>query len=378
MFGHIYTARLKCIVRDRYTMFWTLLFPVILATLFHLAFSNLGKVSTYRATNIAVVDDAAYRQNTSFQEALSEVSGGAKGALFRVTLCGEQKAQNLLQSGKIIGYVRLDGNPRMFVAQSGMDETILKEFLDDYVQTSAAVTQIAKRNPAALQNAAALLQNREYLKDTPPAGGNPDSTLNYFYALLGMACLYGGFLGLKEVANVQANQEPRAARVNLAPLHKLRVFAPAFCAAVTVQFLVAAVLIAFLTFVLGVGFGGRLPLILLACFASCCTGVSFGSMLGALIKAGEGMRIAVLISGTMFLSFLSGLFFGNVKYLVETHAPILGWLNPANVITDTFYSLYYYTTTTRYFTDIALLCGFTLVFGGITVFVLRRQRYESI
>lgn len=41
MFLFNYRYRLKCILRDRQLMFWTLLFPILLATLFNLALSNI-------------------------------------------------------------------------------------------------------------------------------------------------------------------------------------------------------------------------------------------------------------------------------------------------------------------------------------------------
>jgi len=68
----------------------------------------------------------------------------------------------------------------------------------------------------------------------------------------------------------------------------------------------------------------------------------------------------------------------DIKYIVMTKAPILAYLNPANLITDSFYALYYYNTHTQFFTDILLLCGFTLIFSAVTYFVLRRQKYASL
>lgn len=379
MFFHIFAARLRCIVRDRQTMFWTLLFPVILGTLFHLTLANVNKGNDFARSAVAVVDDAAYRGDAGFRTALASVSGNAKNALFAVTLCDNAKAESLLKEGKVIGVVRLeDGAPRMTVKETGLGQSILKAFLDDYVQTDAAVRQAAAANPAVLQNLNSLLQTRGYIRAVAPNRAKPDDTLNYFYALLGMACLYGGFLGLKEVSAVQANQSPQAARVALAPVHKLRVFAASLCVATTVQFAVVLVLTGFLAFALGVDFGGRLPLVLLCCLVSCSTGVAFGAAVGALLKAREGLKTAVLITVSMFCSFLSGLFFGDMKYLVQARAPLAALLNPASVITDAFYSLYYYDTTTRFFRNIALLCGFTLVFYCIVYLILRRQRYESI
>ena len=41
MFFHIFKNRLKILLRKKSVIFWTMIFPIILATLFHLAFSDI-------------------------------------------------------------------------------------------------------------------------------------------------------------------------------------------------------------------------------------------------------------------------------------------------------------------------------------------------
>jgi ABC-2 type transport system permease protein len=284
----------------------------------------------------------------------------------------------MLKNDKIIGYIDFDNGPKLYVKDSGIGQTILEQFINNFLQTTAAAGTIAKENPAAMQNFAANMKNIDYLHEVSPTSANPDSTLNYFYALIAMTCLYGGMLGLREVSAIQANQSAQGARLNLAPVHKLKVFIYSLFTATVVQIAACLLLVAYLAFVLGVDFGGKVPFILLACVAGCFTGVSYGAAIGAVTKKNEGLKIAILITVTMTLSFLSGLMYDDMKYIVQTNAPVLGYLNPANAITDALYSLYYYNTYTRFFTNIAILFGFTAVFDLIVYFVLRRQRYESI
>lgn len=382
MFSHIFVTRLKCIVRDRQMMFWTLLFPILLSLMFHVAFSNIGKSETFQKSSIAVVSNAEFQKTDTFKTALTYItkddkSTGAKD-YFDVTYCDRTKAESLLKDGKIIGYINFDNGPKIYVKDTGINQTILNQFLNNYLQTVSAAKTIVKENPAAIRNFTENSKSEDYLKSVSPSKSNPDETLNYYYALIAMACLYGGMFGLKEVEAVQANQTPQGARVNLAPVHKMKVFACSLCAATLVQFTAVLVLIAFLAFVLKIDFGGKVAFLLLACVASCFTGVSFGAAISALVKNRTGLKLAILITGTIILSFLSGLMFEGMKYIVQTNAPIIAYLNPANAITDAFYSLYYYDTYTRFFTNIALLFGFTAVFYLITYFVMRRQRYESI
>jgi len=149
-------------------------------------------------------------------------------------------------------------------------------------------------------------------------------------------------------------------------------------AATTIQLLELLILLAFLIGVLGISFGDQLGYIALICVAGSLTGVTFGACIGSIIKKSEGLKIGILIGSTMIMSFLAGMMSADMKYLVMTRAPILGYLNPANLITDSFYALYYYNTHTQFFTNILLLCGFTLLFSAVTYLVLRRQKYASL
>jgi len=86
------------------------------------------------------------------------------------------------------------------------------------------------------------------------------------------------------------------------------------CAATLIQYISILILIGYLAFVLKIDFGNQLGYILLASFAGCCTGVSFGAMVGALSKKGEGVKTGIIISLSMLMSFLAGLMVAQVKY----------------------------------------------------------------
>ena len=53
---------MKCLLRDRSTLFWTLLFPLLLSTLFFVAFGHLHSDQdiVFDPIPVAVVDNEAY------------------------------------------------------------------------------------------------------------------------------------------------------------------------------------------------------------------------------------------------------------------------------------------------------------------------------
>lgn len=375
MFLFNYRYRLKCILRDRQLMFWTLLFPILLAILFNLALSNISSSEDFLRVNVAVVLNEELDQNPAFTQAIN----GADD-LFTVQYTTRENADALLKDNQIDGYIAFDPDLNLVVNQSGLNQTIIRGFLDDFLQSSSTIGTIITQNPSALDNGilTGVSSRAEYLKAVSANQSNPDPVVNYFYALIAMTCLYGGFLGVKEVVAIQADLSDVGARINLAPTNKLTVFLASIAAATTIQLLELLILLVFLIGVLGISFGNQLGYIALTCVVGSLTGVTFGACLGSIVKKGEGLKIGILIGSTMIMSFLAGMMSADIKYAVMTKAPILGYLNPANLITDSFYALYYYNTHTQFFTDILLLCGFTLLFSSVTYFVLRRQKYASL
>jgi len=80
----------------------------------------------------------------------------------------------------------------------------------------------------------------------------------------------------------------------------------------------------------------------------------------------------------MLGSFFSGMMGITMKYIIDTNAPIINQINPASMITDGFYSLYYYDTLERYFLNIGGLIIFSSLMLVLSWVSLRRQKYDSI
>lgn len=380
MILHNYLYRLKCIVRDKTMMFWSMLFPILLATLFNMAFSNISSAESFSKIKIGIVDNAEYRENTYFADSVKSVSGEGERDLFDVRYVTKKEGDKLLEDGKIEGYIFFDNGIKLVVKKSGLNQTVLKGFIDDYNQTSATIRTIYGKNPSIDQGRLmSSISNRiDYLKEAPVSKSAPDSIVTYFYALIAMACLYGGFLGLKEVMAIQADMTAQGAKINMAPVHKLKLFASSMFAAATIQLVIISMLIGYLVLILKINFGSQLGYILLTCVIGSITGVSFGTFIATIVKKGEGVKIGIMIGITMLMSFFSGMMYDKIKYIISTNVPVLSYLNPVSLIADCFYSLYYYDTHTQFFVDIILLCVHNIVFGVITYSVIRRQKYASL
>ena len=76
--------------------------------------------------------------------------------------------------------------------------------------------------------------------------------------------------------------------------------------------------------------------------------------------------------------FLSGMMGITMKYVIDKNLPILNKINPASMITDGFYALYYYETPDRFYFNIISLLIFSALMIVISMQGLRRQKYDSI
>ena len=72
MFWHNLKYNLMFLFKNKNLIFWTFAFPIIMATLFNLAFSDIEKNEQLNKFNIAIVDNTEYQNDevlkTTFQK----------------------------------------------------------------------------------------------------------------------------------------------------------------------------------------------------------------------------------------------------------------------------------------------------------------------
>ena len=380
MFLHVFTGRLKCLTRDKLMLFWTLLFPIVLGTFFHIAFSNIMNITEeFSPVKVAVVDSAAYQQNAAFRQTLDAVSQPGDGQLLIVSVVGGEEADRLLKSGEVDGILETDGELRLTVKESGMNQSILKAFLDEYAQKSAAIGKLLRENPQAdLSGLLDDMGKESFVNEATLSGAKPDTMLNYFFSLLAMTALYGSFWGLRNSTDIQPNVSALGARRSVAPTHKMTAVLGDAAASLVLHIAEMLLVLAYLIFVLGISFGNQVGYVLLTCLVGSVTGIAFGTFMGCLFQKKEGLKTALLIAVTLFLCFLSGLMMVDIRTYINLYAPVLSYINPAALITDAFYCLYVFESHTRYFLNIGILCGISALFCLGSYLLVRRQKYASI
>lgn len=378
MFCHIFKNRFKILIRNKSMIFWTMIFPIVLATLFYFAFSDIENDSKLKAIDIAVIQNEQFENNQTLKNVLKSLSEDGENKIFNIQYIDELKAKELLDEGKIDGYIISGETTSVIVKENGINQTIIKYVIDQVYQLESVSKNIYEYNPESIMNVVKeiFLSENKYFDDS--SSKNMNMMEIEFYTLIGMACLYGGFLALIVVNETEANLSAKGARISIAPVHKLKVLLISLLVALTIQFIETSILIAYLYFILGVSFGGNLGYVCFLSLFGCLAGTSLGLLVGVSSKKSDGIKTGILLAITMVCSFLSGMMGVSMKYIVQKNAPIIAKINPVNMITDGFYSLYYYNTMDRFYSNIIGLTLFSTVMIVISYIFIRRKRYDSI
>ena len=386
MFFHNFKYSLKTLFKNRMLIFWTFAFPIILGTLFNMAFKDIESSEQLDIIDIAIVENEQFNNNEMYKEIFNNLSDkNNEDRLFNINYTTKEEASKLLEDEKVSGYLIYEDGFKIFVKTSGINETILKTVTEEIKQNEImmnSLTEIEIKNgnynyEAISNDIMATIENSEAnIEDI--SSSNLSYTMIEFYTLIAMTCLYGGILGMVALNGCLANMTNNGKRVSVAPIKKSKLIISSLLASYIVQVIGIALLFLYTTFVLKVDYGNNLPLIILLALVGTLAGLALGIFVSAMFKANENTKTGIIISVTMLGCFLSGMMGITMKYIVDKNVPIINKLNPASMITDGFYSLYYYDTETRYFFDIISLIIFAFILIGISIFSLRRQKYDSI
>lgn len=393
MFIHNFIYAFKTLFRNKMLIFWTFAFPIILGTLFNMAFSNIENSEKLKIINIAIIQNENFENNEAFKTSFEELSDeDNEDRLFNTQYTTEEKAKELLDNGKIVGYMKLkDDKPILTFATNGIDETIFKYVTEEIEQTTDIIknlseTEIQKEITDGNYNIdyGKIYDNVEELikEDNVRLKNISNSNLSYtmieFYTLIAMTCLYGGMLSMVSINQTLANMSNKGKRIAVSPTKKSTIILSSLLASYIAQLIGLTILFVYTLLVLKVDYGNNNGLIILLAAIGTFAGLTLGTFVGTILKTNENAKTGILIALTMFWCYLSGMMGITMKYVVDKNVPIINQINPASMITDGFYSLYYYNTLDRYWTNIISLLIFAFILIAISFFSLRRQKYDSI
>ena len=372
----------KRLLRDKANTFWILCFPIILGTLFNVAFSNMAASEDMSAINVAVIcEDDLYGE--ALKQSIETISEG-KDAMLNAIFCDDKKATELLEKKDVVGIIHSGKTAKLSISANmsteSINQSILQAFINEYNMYQDSIAKIMINHPENIEN---VLSNFESISDfnnevTISRKPDADPFSQYFYNLLAMACLYTSMGGVLVATHNQANLSDLGMRKCLSPTHKLKSIVSELIATSTYEFALNFIGFIYVSYVLKVDIASRLPLAILTTFVGCLTGVSLGFFIGSFGQKSQDFKQGMIFAVTMPLCFLSGLMMGNMKIIIQNNCPILNKINPATIITDSFYSLAIYESYDRFIFDIISLLIFVIIFIMAGFLMTRRKKYASL
>lgn len=392
MFWHNFKYSWKVLFRNKVLLFWTFLFPILLGTFFKMAFSDIEKNESLDIISIAVVENTDYLNNEVMCMALSSLSQEDEDQLFQISYGSKQEAIDLLENGDISGYLMFSSDQvEIVVNRSGVDETILRLVIDEIqsqkklIETlmeqrislemqegnfEYSIEQIMKEVKETVLSASVMLVNT--------SSSNMSYTMIEYYSLIAMACLYSSMLSMYITNYKLANMKAVGKRVVVSLSHTFQGLFGSLFASYVIGAIGLCLLFFYSILVLKVDYGNAFFQMILLASVGLLAGQLLGVAVSTLVKSNENTKTGVLVAVTMLGSFLSGMMGITMKYVIDTHAPIINLINPVAMITDGLYSLYYYESFSRFSFDMICLFLFSIVMIIVSFCGLRRQRYDSL
>lgn len=395
------------LVRDKGIMIWALAFPIVLSTCFIFMFDGLDELDNLEPVTVAVVTDENYDDAEAFKAFLDAVAvdvdaeepGQGGDVLFRMKkVASDAEAAEAVaggaEGGSVVGYITLDaaGLPGLHVKDESLltdvenaNAAILTSAMDIFVSKSAVVNRLVEENPQLLRDPAFaenLFGIADVTEQVSVTYNPPKESVRYYFALLGMAALFGAQAALTATVRLLPNMGPLGARRELGGTPHVTALLGTLLASWLVSLACLLVAYLFIRFVAGVDFAGRDGGCVLAIAASSLMATSLGTFLGSVpkiptLEARGGVLTMLVCFGALF----AGLYGQPTMELADDVAAMFPWsqvVNPAVQISEAFYSLCYYDTLSPLLGHLCVLLVMTVVLFALSATFLRKKRYASL
>ena len=383
MFFHNFKYTLKVLFKNKGLLFWTFAFPIIMATLFNMAFGNWVESEKFDPINIAIINNSYYETNSLAKTIFDSISKKDENQVFEIIYTTKEEANNLLNDRKITGYIEYKNNNSDIVIDSNsVSSTIIKSVVDEINTYSIMFDDLIQYESNKTSNMNEIINNvtnkiaNIQIKTKDISLKKFDIVIIEYYSLIAMTCLYGGFISLTCISNSLASSSKKGKRVEVAPTKKSITIFSSLLAGFIAQMIGALLLLGYIKLI-GIDLYIDNIKLLIITILGVLSGISLGLIISTVSNKNDDTKLGIIIAISMACSVLAGMTGVSLKHVIDTKLPLLNKINPAAMITDGLYSLYY-NDFNRYMTNIISLLLFVTVLVLISIYSLRRKKYDNI
>ena len=382
MFFHNVKYNLKALFKNKGLIFWSFAFPIIMATLFNMAFGNWEESEKFTSINIGIVTNEYFDNNIIAKNVFNSLSDG-DNKIFNITYASKDEVTNLLTDKKIEGIIEYtDSNPNIIINSNSVSSTIIKSVVDEIETNNTIFSDLMKSGKYASNDMEEQVNriiekiNSTTINTKDISVKKLDIAVIEYYSLLAMTCLYGGFIAMSAISNSLASASSRGKRVAISPIKKSTAILSSLCASFIVQLIGALLLLIYIN-IIGVNLHTNLISVFIITILGVLAGISIGLIVSVMINKSEDTKLGIIIAISMALSVLSGMTGVSLKYVIDSKIPFINKINPAAMITDGLYAVYY-ENSARFLNNIISLIIFISLLIVISILYMRRKKYDNI
>ncbi len=338
------------IIRDKDFIFWQVAFPIIMVTMFTIAFSGLIYPDSFEL-NIAVNADNPHLPIYQMIPILN------------IEKLEQSTAETKLKEQQIVAYIRSDNS--ILVEQNGMSATIIASIVDQIEQVKSLGYDYRQLNFM-----------RNFLSNNKQSN-HYDAYYTPFYAIIAMNAMYAAFTILEVGISYTANLSAIGHRVEMAPQQRWRLFGSALLMSIAINFTTNLLCIGYVKLVLRLPIFDQLGLSMLIILAVNLFGAALGLVINTL-RFDYKIKSAIIVASSLALSFLSGMMIITLRAFILKNIPILAMINPVSLATTTLFRLNMLGDSSSYYQSIVIILAIAALLFGLAIIMLRRRRYDSI
>lgn len=401
MFLHNLKYNFKILTHNKPLLFWNFIFIIAMSIFFRLTFSNVYNTETFSTLNVAVIKNDEYQKDQYFSHVISKLEKINLGSstidtekdttnpqkLLQISYVNTVKeADALLENKQVIGTIEIKNlQPILKFKSTGIRETILKKIIEELLDKRTLYNNLLSEiRPQITQqidqsiNSKIKELNQNILSFNSIFSKKLDYTIIEYFTLIAMSCFSSAYFSIFLISSILANMSEHGKRISVSPVKKRTLVLSSMLSAFITHLILLCLIFSFNIFILKVDYGQNLPEIIFISILGSIAGISFGLLIGSLIKTSYEIKINLTTFFQLFCCFLSGMMGPSIKYLVDTNFPLINHLNPANMIVDGLYSLQIYDNLNRYNFNIISLILFSAFCLIISVIVIRKQKYAQL
>lgn len=383
MFFHNFKYTLKVLFKNKGLLFWTFAFPIIMATLFNMAFGNWVESEKFDPIDIAIINNSYYEKNTLAKTVFDSISQKDEDQVFEIIYTTKEEANELLNDKKITGYIEYTSdNSDIVINSNSVSSTIIKTVVDEIDTYSVMFNDLVeyelhiKSDMNEIVNDVINKITNIQIKTKDVSLKRFDIVIIEYYSLISMSCLYGGFISLTCISNSLATSSKKGKRVEVSPTKKSITIFSSLLAGFIAQMLGALLLLGYIKLI-GINLYVDNTKLLIITTLGVLSGISLGLIISTISNKNDDTKLGIIIAISMACSVLAGMTGVSLKHVIDTKLPLLNKINPAAMITEGLYSLYY-NDFGRYITNVISLLLFVIVLVLISIYSLRRKKYDNI